>query len=199
MRQDTKSKLIEAGIEAMLEKSYHAVGIKEILDRVGVPKGSFYHYFKSKEDFGIEIIDTFARMHAEELQSFAEDRSISPIERLKNSFLSSLKTYTNKNYGNNCLIAKLSHEVIIDSPNMHAAIKNAFDSWQGIYARMIREAQNDGELGQEFDPDTLASFIQNSWEGAIMMMQVQKSYEPVRNCIRFIFKELLKVQIDLSI
>ncbi len=70
---------------------------------------------------------------------------------------------------------------------MGAAIRNAFDMWQTLYARMIREAQNCGEI----DPEELAAFIQNSWEGAIMMMQVHKSYEPVKNNIEFIFDRLL--------
>ncbi len=198
MKKDIKEKLIKAGIEAMLEKSYHSVGIKEILDSVGVAKGSFYNYFKSKEEFGIEVIDAFARDHAVVIQSFLEDRSKSPLRRLKDSFLCCLTYYPDKEYGNNCLIAKLSHEVITASPNMRAAIRNAFDMWQSLYARMIREAQNCGEIDPDLDPEELAAFIQNSWEGAVMMMQVYRNYEPVKNNIQFIFEQLLKSKVNFD-
>ncbi len=196
MKKDTKQKLIQAGVEAMLKKSYHSVGIKEILDSVGVPKGSFYYYFKSKEDFGIAVIDSFAREHAATIQSFLEDRSKSPLERLKASFTSCLRFYPDKECGRGCLIAKLSHEVMNHSPDMSAAIRNAFDMWQTLYARMIREAQNAGEIDPEMDPEELAAFIQNSWEGAVMMMQVHRNYEPVKNNIRIIFDRLLKRRRD---
>jgi TetR/AcrR family transcriptional regulator, transcriptional repressor for nem operon len=199
MKKNTKEKLIKAGITAMLEKSYHSVGIKEILDSVGVPKGSFYYYFKSKEEFGIEIIDSFAHDHAATIQSFLEDRSKSPLERLKGSFVSCLNYYPEKGHGNNCLIAKLSHEVMNDSPNMCAAIRSAFDMWQSLYARMIREAQNCGEIDPDLDPEELAAFIHNSWEGAVMMMQVYKNYDPVKNYIHFVFEELLKSKVNFDI
>lgn len=191
MKKDTKQKLIQAGIEAMQEKSYHSVGIKEILDSVGVPKGSFYYYFKSKEDFGIAVIDEFARQHAATIRFFLEDRSKTPLERLKDSFVSCLSFYPEKECGSGCLVAKLSHEVMNHSPDMSAAIRNAFDMWQALYARMIREAQNAGEIDPGVDPEELAAFIQNSWEGAVMMMQVHKNYGPVKNNIKFIFDRLL--------
>lgn len=198
MKTDTKQKLIQAGIAVMQEKSYHSVGIKEILDSVGVPKGSFYYYFKSKEDFGIAVIDEFARQHAATIQSFLENRSMSPLERLRASFLSCLAFYPEKECGDGCLVAKLSHEVMNHSPDMGAAIRNAFDMWQTLYARMIRDAQNAGEIDPSIDPDELAAFIQNSWEGALMMMQVHKNYAPVENNIQFIFDRLLKVGIHLE-
>lgn len=198
MKKDTKERLIRAGIEAMLEKSYHSVGIKEILDSVGVPKGSFYHYFKSKEEFGIEIIDHYGQRHAAIIQSFLEDSSKSPIERLKECFLSCLCYYTDREYGNNCLIAKLSHEVINDSPEMRRAIRSAFDLWQSLYVKIIREAQDCGEIDQDLEPEELAAFIQSSWEGAVMMMQVYKNYHPVKNNIEFVFGKLLKSKVNFD-
>lgn len=192
MKKDTKQILIQAGIAAMQAKSYHSVGIKEVLDSVGVPKGSFYYYFKSKEDFGIAVIDEFARQHAATIQSFLDKRSMSPLERLKASFVSCLAFYPEKTFGEGCLVAKLSHEVLNHSPAMRAAIRSAFDMWQTLYARMIRDAQNAGEIDPSIDPEELAAFIQNSWEGAIMMMQVYESDAPIKNNIQFIFDRLLQ-------
>ncbi|WP_281561494.1 TetR/AcrR family transcriptional regulator [Thalassomonas sp. RHCl1] len=53
----TRDIILEAGHKAITAKSYHACGLKEILDLAGVPKGSFYHYFKSKDDFGLQLIE----------------------------------------------------------------------------------------------------------------------------------------------
>ncbi len=113
------------------------------------------------------------------------------MERLKGSFMSCLVYYPEDEFSNNCLVAKLSHEVMNDSPNMRAAIRNAFDMWRSLYARMIREAQNAGEIDSSLDPEKLAAFIHDSWEGAVMMMQVYKNQESLKNYIHFIFEKLL--------
>ncbi|MCA0315662.1 MAG: TetR family transcriptional regulator C-terminal domain-containing protein [Candidatus Melainabacteria bacterium] len=62
-RGETRDKLIEAGLQLMLAKGYTNTGIQEIVNQAGVPKGSFYHYFDSKESFALAIIDSFDRNH----------------------------------------------------------------------------------------------------------------------------------------
>ena len=192
MKKDTKQKLIKAGVQAMLEKSYHAVGIKEILDKVGVPKGSFYYYFKSKEDFGIEIINFFAEKHANDLKFLLNSRTGTPIARLKNCFESCLEYYSKNEITGGCLVAKLSHEVCNISPGMRVSLKNAFDRWQALYAKIIREGQRLGEINSEHDADQLAEFLQNAWEGAIMKMLVSKDVQAVKIFLSLMFDTILK-------
>jgi TetR/AcrR family transcriptional repressor of nem operon len=79
----TRDKIIASGIRAMLDKSFNAVGLNEILTDAGVPKGSFYHYFKSKEAFGVAVVEQFVADAADELRSTLGDASQSPLTRLR--------------------------------------------------------------------------------------------------------------------
>ncbi len=66
-KQDTKTALLQAGMDIMLEKGYSNTGIQEVLSSLGVPKGSFYHYFESKESFAVAIIQHFDQEYSAEL------------------------------------------------------------------------------------------------------------------------------------
>jgi TetR/AcrR family transcriptional regulator, transcriptional repressor for nem operon len=79
----TRDKIIDSGMRAMLDKSFNAVGLNEILADAGVPKGSFYHYFKSKEAFGVAVVERFATKAADELRKILGDVSQSPLSRLR--------------------------------------------------------------------------------------------------------------------
>lgn len=189
---DTRQKLIEAGVRAMLEKSYHAVGIKEILDDVGVPKGSFYHYFKSKEQFGIEVIEYAAAEHVARIRRFLSDRSQSPMTRFRAFFESSRVCHETLQCRLSCLLLKLSTEVCQMSPAMRAALKSGMDQWLALFAQFIREAQAEGELSDRHHADEMAGFIQAAWEGALMRMLVDGAATPLERFQNYIFDQLLR-------
>src|SRR5215467_15078216 len=78
----TKGALVDAGLHLMLEKGYHHTGIQEVLQAAGVPKGSFYYYFPSKEAFGREVIAQFAAAYVERLERWLGETTQSPLTRL---------------------------------------------------------------------------------------------------------------------
>ena len=89
METTTRDKIIASGTQAIIGKSYNAVGLNEILATAGVPKGSFYHFFKSKEDFGVAVVEHFATQAADHLRTMLRDASRSPLARLRHWFESS--------------------------------------------------------------------------------------------------------------
>ena len=86
MRTDSKARILKAGARSVLEKGFNATGLQEVLAAAGVPKGSFYFYFKSKEDFGLELIDYYARSYFERLDRCLKDPSQTPLQRLRYFF-----------------------------------------------------------------------------------------------------------------
>ena len=80
---ETRETLLRAGVAALTEKGFSATGIDEILRSVNVPKGSFYHYFGSKESFGAELIDIYAAYFARKLDRILTDPTRTPLERLR--------------------------------------------------------------------------------------------------------------------
>jgi len=83
MEMTTREKIIACGTQAIIGKSYNAVGLNEILATAGVPKGSFYHFFRSKEDFGVAVVEYFAAKAAEHLRTVLRNPSRSPLARLR--------------------------------------------------------------------------------------------------------------------
>src|SRR4051812_46869832 len=82
-KEKTKIGLLEAGQRIFLEKGYNHSGIEAILQAAGVPKGSFYYYFDSKEDFGLQVLDRFARCYGSDIERYLGDQTLSPLERLR--------------------------------------------------------------------------------------------------------------------
>ena len=89
MKNTTRDKIIASGTQAIISKSYNAVGLNEILAAAGVPKGSFYHFFKSKEDFGVAVVEHFTARAAEHLRTVLREPSRAPLARLRHWFESS--------------------------------------------------------------------------------------------------------------
>jgi TetR/AcrR family transcriptional repressor of nem operon len=86
MKQDTKARLLEVGGEIAHHKGYNSTGIQEVLKAAGVPKGSFYFYFKNKEDFGLQLIDHYTDLICDKVDEYLGDQGVPPIQRLRNSF-----------------------------------------------------------------------------------------------------------------
>ncbi len=189
---NTRERLIECGIEAMTAKSYNACGLKEILDRAGVPKGSFYHYFKSKEDFGVAIIESFTQKYADLKHQILTDPDKTPIERLRAYFQKGRDWYAENGFEQTCLAAKLGMDVATLSQPMRIALKRGMDRWRFEMAQCIREAQEAGEIDPTRNADALAEFIFNAWEGTALHVQLAQSVEPIERFIENVFSELLR-------
>jgi TetR/AcrR family transcriptional repressor of nem operon len=195
-RTETRARLIEAGGAAMMAKSYHAVGLKEILERAGVPKGSFYHYFQSKEDFCAAVIEHAVWEHAARIRGFLADENRSPLTRLREFFRTGRDCYKSKGFRQACLVAKLAAEVSEMSPNLRAALKDGLDQWRDLFAEFLRQAQAAGEIPENWFPEELAGFIQASWEGAVLRMQVDQDEAALDRFRVFLFEHLLGISPD---
>jgi len=188
----TREKLLEAGAQAIAAKSFNSCGLAEILALAGVPKGSFYHYFASKEDFGVALIDKACAEYVELLQPLLSDQTRSPLNRLRAVFEQSRDECVATGAGRQCLIPKLALETSQLSEPVHAAVKRAYDQWCALLAQVIREAQAAGEIGRGHDPDRLANILVMLWEGATIRMQIDRSLQPVEDFLTFVFDSLLK-------
>jgi len=182
----------------MVAKSYHAVGIQEILSEVDVPKGSFYHYFDSKEAFGVAIIEYYGTHLANSMMQRLACCEVSPRNRLKNYFLAIRGYYAKTGHGQGCLVAKLATEVAEASPQMRVALKMEFDRWIELLTVCIREAQQAGEIPGEHNPAALAEFIYTSWEGALIRMQVNHDLSSIDNFLDYVFHYIIPERSNTS-
>jgi len=189
--RSTRDRILESKAQTIAGKSFNSCGLTEILQLAGVPKGSFYHYFESKEDFGVALIERASEEFMGILRPIVGDRRRSPLRRLRAIFELGRDECLANGAGRQCLIPKLALETSQLSEPVHAAVKCAYDQWTAMLARVIREAQAAGEIAKDHDPDRLANVLVMLWEGATIRMQIDRSLHPVEAFLAFVFDVLL--------
>ncbi|AJE04316.1 TetR/AcrR family transcriptional regulator [Geobacter pickeringii] len=191
-RKDTRAEIIAIGMEMISLQGYSATGIDAVLKRAGVPKGSFYHYFGSKEEFGLAVIDHFAKRYAEIVDSFLKDEEPTPLNRIRNYLETGLARLTQNQCTKGCLVGNLGQELADQNERFRARLDEIFRSWKEQIATCVEEAQRAEELTQDLDPGVLAGFILSGLEGAILRAKVMKSPQPMRDFIETLFATVLK-------
>jgi len=193
-KEKTKDLLLEAGKKTFLEKGYNNSGIEAILHEAGVPKGSFYYYFGSKEDFGLKVLDRFAESIGERQERILGDESVPPLDRLRNYVESVSERLESDRCRKGCLVGNLSQEMADQSEVFRARLEEIFETWVDRYARCIRGAQEAGEVVADLDAHELAEFWLNSWQGAILRAKTMRSVAPLRTFLDVMFGNILQVR-----
>lgn len=183
--------MITAGTDLIGQKGYHGCGLNEILKAAEVPKGSFYHYFKSKEDFGVAIVEDFTARYGLKLSQKLTDRRHLPLERLRRHFREAAGWYEEYGYGQTCLVAKLGMDVAGMSDDMREALDSGMAHWKAIFARCLREAQSGGQIAASWDTDQLGSFLMDAWEGVAVQVQISHDTQAIERLIDVIFNRML--------
>jgi len=192
VKASTKNRILEAGAEIIHLKGFYHTGIQEILSAAEVPKGSFYNYFKSKDDFGLQLIDYFVEYYAHLSKNILEDGTIPPLERIRRLLEWFIEFFKSKDYAYGCPIGNLAQEMGDLSPAFREKLKMALDSIVDIYSRLLAKAQREGKISQSLDVREAAYFLVSSWHGALVHMKAVKGPEPLENHIRFIFDHVLR-------
>jgi TetR/AcrR family transcriptional repressor of nem operon len=184
----TKERILDAAEEIMLQKSFHSVGLNEILSAVKVPKGSFYHYFQSKEQFGVELLRHYvADASAYKRKALlTTELSENPAERLAAYFDLNIANLMGNGCQCSCLVAKLASEVATFSDDMRAVLAEGIREWRGFMEKLVIEGQEKGVFRKELNPQTTAMMMQDLWMGASQRTQVEKSVAPLRSAALFI-------------
>lgn len=177
---ETKDALVRAGVVALTEKGFSATGINEILEKVGVPKGSFYHYFGSKEAYGAALIDRYALYFAKRLESFFSNQTLSPLERLKAFVASADEAMQRFDYKRGCLVGNLGQEMNALPEAFRNQLNDVFADWQRRTADCLRLAQESGEVSPAHDADQLSAFFWIGWEGAVLRAKLERRSLPLR-------------------
>lgn len=188
---ETREKLIKAGIDMLHQMGYSATGIKDIVDRAGVPKGSFYNYFESKENYARQIIDTYFEQTLPQITEHLENSDISPLERLKTSFEQKGECFITSDYFLGCFLGNFSLEMGDHSTEIRQCISEHFNTWTFHIEKCIAESQRKGEITTHLQPVLLARFVLNSWEGALVRMRSDRSDRPLRDFMDVIFTSVL--------
>lgn len=190
--EQTKRKLIETGLSLLEQKGYNATGIQEIADIAGMPKGSFYNYFGSKEEFGVEIIRFYTETHIEQWKILleAEDKGDSYLA-LSTVFVQLAAGYERADPKKGCLLGNLAGEISEASEKCRVALQIAVSEFKKILAQRLLSGQHSGKVRTDLSSERLADLVWDAWQGSLLRMKIEKSAEPVRNTLGVLFEKTL--------
>lgn len=176
----------------MLSKSFHSVGLNEILAAVKVPKGSFYHYFPSKEQFGVELIRHHVREASDCKRRLLLDTHLepNPMQRLAAYYECGIARLYENQCQCSCLVVKLASEVATFSDPMREALADGVREWRGFMEEVVKEGQAKGVFRTDVDPALTAALVQDIWMGAVHRGQIERSVAPLRGAAAFILNYL---------
>jgi TetR/AcrR family transcriptional repressor of nem operon len=189
-RPSVREQIVTAGAVLLLERGFNASGVQDITAAAGVPKGSFYNHFPSKEAFGAEVVERYWADNAARL-AVLRDASIPPLERLRQYFTAQVDTIVSWDYQQGCLFGNFAAEMSDHSPAIRARLAEIFTAWIADIARAVRDAQTTGDLPAGSDPEALAAFLLSAWEGAVLRSRAGKGRDPLDNFLHTAFTKLL--------
>ncbi|WP_245751661.1 TetR/AcrR family transcriptional regulator [Marinospirillum celere] len=176
---ETRLSLIRTGLAVLTEKGYSYTGIDEILKKAGVPKGSFYHYFKNKEAFGEILIDAYGKYFARKLERWLEDTSMPPLQRLAAFVEDAGRGMAVHEFKRGCLIGNLGQEMSALPESFRNQLTAVLQDWQQRTCKCLQEAQQSGEMQTGLDAYEQAAFFWIGWEGAVLRAKLDQSTEPL--------------------
>ncbi|MGD0022765.1 MAG: TetR family transcriptional regulator C-terminal domain-containing protein [Smithellaceae bacterium] len=179
-RTNTREEIIRKGAKLIHAQGFNATGIQQILQAVGIPKGSFYFYFKSKEDFGLEIIDYFNATISGIFTHYLGDKKIPPLKRLEKLFEYYENAFQKNGAALGCPIGNLSLELADTNERLRVHLGGVIETLIAQIEMCLQEAKRDKSLPASLSAADTACFIFHGFEGAVLHMKVVKSVEPFR-------------------
>jgi TetR/AcrR family transcriptional regulator, transcriptional repressor for nem operon len=178
-RGDTKRALVWCGTELLTERGFQVTGIDEVLRRVGVPKGSFYHFFANKHEFGEAVIQNYVEYYERKMARIFDDEATSPLSRLRAFVEDAKRGMLKYGYRRGCLIGNLGQELASLDDAFREQLEAVLVAWERRVEGCLRLAIEAGELAPDSDAAAVSRFFWIGWEGAVLRAKLTRNAEPL--------------------
>ncbi len=183
----TKQRLLDAGLPMLLAHGYNDLGVQTLLEATRVPKGSFYHHFKDKEDFALSVIDQYMRGVHAGFDLCLGEKNRPPLERVRRFFEMTRLHYKREGYMG-CLLGGLGQELSGVSEVFRRRIDGCFSEIAGRIAACLEEARRSGDLPAGANTQRMASLLVDCWEGAALRSRLRGNPAPLNAMLDFYFR-----------
>jgi len=185
-----RERILAAGLERFHALGYDGCGVQEISDTAGVPKGSFYNHFQSKEELAIAVLEQYAASSHREILF---DANLAPLDRIRCHFELCLARHQQYGFDRGCLIANLTAESSTAVPALQAALRSDLDRWTQSLAAAVKAAQEIGQVRSDIEASELARFLVSSWEGCELRTKLTGDRGPLDDFFKMAFVLLSNV------
>jgi TetR/AcrR family transcriptional repressor of nem operon len=188
-RPSVRNKIVEAALKVFVEKGFNACSVQDITDAAGVPKGSFYNHFASKEALGAEIVVLYGKGNTR--REILADQSIPALDRLQRHFTALNRFFSGEGCEYGCLIGNFSAELSDQSPLIREELLKVFKRWTAEIEFAIRDGQAEGSISKKLKAGEIASFLINAYEGTILRARVDKTPRAFKAFMKVTFSSIL--------
>ncbi len=166
----------------LMTQGYHGTGLKEILDTVKIPKGSFYNYFGSKEEFAAEAITHYIEPFIQRLNGHLQNPEVDGLTALKRYYQELIIEVERSGYKGGCLLGNLMGEIGDTSEICRQALITAVQRYSRLQEMALTRGQMEGSVRSDRTAKSMADLLFNSWQGALLRMKIEQSVEPLQEC-----------------
>lgn len=193
-KQLKREKLLDEGVEMLMGQGYHGTGLKDILEKVRVPKGSFYNYFHSKEVFAAEAISHYIEPFIQRLQSHIQDPRLDGISALRCYYHELIIEVEQAGYKGGCLLGNLMGEMGDTSEICRTSLKRAVKRYKNLQLAALESSQSDGTVRKDRSAEYMADLLVNNWQGALLRMKIEQSIQPLQQCVEVLLGDYFLVE-----
>ena len=186
----SKKEIIRKGVDLFREQGYHNTGISDILETCDISKGSFYNYFRSKEGYGIKVINYYGDTLLEYMIGKLRSGDGSPVEKLKELYNSFIEIVEREEIKSGCLVNNISSEMGGLNDKLAEVADQNFRKWIDVIARIIAKGQAINEIRNDLDALEIAEYLHGTFYGFLSRMKVTKSTDNLKDWHRITFEFL---------
>jgi TetR/AcrR family transcriptional regulator, transcriptional repressor for nem operon len=183
-----REEIVESALVEFHRRGFSACSVEDITRAAGVPKGSFYNHFKSKEDLGAEVVRRYAAASGWRAELPA---GLSPLEQLRARFGLLRDVLAGREFSRGCLVGNMGTELADHSMVISTEVTASLAEWSARVTELLRAAQAASEIPAGLDPERLGRFLVNAWEGAVTRTKVIKGPEAMDDFFAVVFDQLL--------
>ena len=177
--KELREKLLDQGVALLMEQGYHGTGLQELVRNVGVPKGSFYNYFPSKEAFSAEVVKHYIEPFIRQLDNHLQRPDVSAETALKAYFNELIEETERRDFKGGCLLGNLIGEIGDTSDLCQLSLREAVRRYRDKLEEGLARAQQEGSFRKDLDAKDMADFLVNVWQGALLRMKIERSVRPL--------------------
>jgi TetR/AcrR family transcriptional repressor of nem operon len=189
-KPNVKEQLVTTSLSLLHSKGFNATSVQDITAAAGVPKGSFYNHFASKEALGLEVLQRYAEKAAE-LGAALHDSSLAPRERILGHFRDFIASNVANDFNCGCVLGNFSTELSNQVPAIRQELQVSFGKSAGALAEVIATGQRDGSIGNPSPAEELADFVIDAWQGAVLRSKAEHSRAPLDRFVRVALQGVL--------
>ncbi|CAJ1494368.1 TetR family transcriptional regulator C-terminal domain-containing protein [[Mycobacterium] kokjensenii] len=184
----TRERLLAVGLELFHARGYHAVGIQEVVDAAGIPKGSFYNHFRSKQELAITALQQYAAHSPVDLLWSTPE---GPRAGIRAHFEELERRFVDADLMRGCMLGNFANEIADRDETVRNLLTGLFEAWAEVLTDALRQAETSESVRLAMPADQLAGVILSLWEGAITRARAAQSEEPLRQFFDVVFGDLI--------